>query len=149
MLQTISYLLTKLGNELIFFNSLEKSSCDSPPVKKKPEDKDSSEEEVFEVEASVNTKIEQASTTATDDTSGPDLTCSEQLPTTCSSPDPYVGGFPNTEGYLEDGIKDAKKCMGTKDKESSSSLDEKKVFYMQSNVLIFVYFSVVPSLVVI
>jgi hypothetical protein len=66
-----------------------------------------------------------------DDTSGPDLTCSEQLPTNCASPDPYTGDFPEGERFYQNGVEnesvDARNR--SKEKDSSSSLDEAKVSY--------------------
>jgi hypothetical protein len=66
-----------------------------------------------------------------DDTSGPDLTCSEQLPTNCASPDPYTGDFPEGQRFYQNGVEnenvDARNR--SKEKDSSSSLDEAKVSY--------------------
>ena len=111
---------------------LETSSADSPPAKKKADDKDSSAEEVFEGDTteSPNKETNDAENEPNvDDTSGPDLTCSEQLPTNCASPDPYTGEFPEGEGFYGNGVENESAGNGSKEKDSSSSFDEGKVSY--------------------
>ena len=116
--------------KMLFVIFLETSSPDSPPAKKKPDDKDSSSEDVFEGDTtggpSKETNNSEPEPTV-DDTSGPDLTCSEQLPTNCASPDPYTGDFPEGERFYENGVENADAGNGSKEKDSSSSLDEGKV----------------------
>ena len=110
---------------------LDTSSSGSPPAKKKPDDKDSSTEDVFESEAAKSPTENEANghepEPIVDDPNGPDLTCSEQLPTNCASPDPYSGEFPAGERFYRNGVENASTGNGAKEKESSSSLDEGKV----------------------
>ena len=107
--------------------SLESSFAESPPAKRKPEGNDSPTEEVFEAESPSKQTIDPEDTEhepTADDTSGPDLTCSEQLPTHCSSPDPYTTEFPEGDRFYRNGVEGAE--PGAKEKDSSSSLDEGK-----------------------
>ena len=110
---------------------LDTSSSGSPPAKKKPDDKDSSTEDVFESETAKSPTEKEANEhepePIVDDPNGPDLTCSEQLPTNCASPDPYSGEFQGGERFYGNGVEDASTVNGAKEKESSSSLDEGKV----------------------
>ena len=119
------------GNEHDRYIS-ETSSADSPPTKKKPCDKDSSAEEVFESETTESPRKETNDAEpepSVDDTSGPDLTCSEQLPTNCASPDPYTGVFTEGERFYRNGVEceSVDTANRPKEKDSSSSLDEAKV----------------------
>ena len=114
------------------FCNLETSSTESPPAKKKPSDKESSSEEVFEdstTESPSKKTNDLQPEPSVEDTNGPDLTCSEQLPTNCASPDPYTGEFPDERRFFENGVKNTEAGNGSKEKDSSSSLDEGKVSY--------------------
>ena len=117
---------------------LETSSADFPPAKKKVDDKDSSaEEEVFEGDTTgspIKETNDAENEPNVDDTSGPDLTCSEQLPTNCASPDPYTGEFPEGESFYGNGVENESAGNGSKEKDSSSSFDEGKVSYFVFNL---------------
>ena len=115
----------------LYFVFSDTSCSDSPQAKKKADDKDSSTEDVFEAEATKSPTKKEASDPepepTVDDTNGPDLTCSEQLPTNCASPDPYSGEFPGGERFYRNGVENATTSNGSREKDSSSSLDEGKV----------------------
>ena len=71
-----------------------------------------------------------------DDASGPDLTCSEQLPTNCASPDPYTADFPESRRFYGNGVVAGGKSGNvSKEKDSSSSLDEAKVSIPKSTIM--------------
>lgn len=60
---------------------------------------------------------------AIDDANTPDLTCSEQFPTNCVSPDPYTNEY---EAFFGNGIGGVENGAESKEKDSSSSVDEAK-----------------------
>lgn len=118
---------------------LETSSSDCTPSKKKLVDKDSSVE-VFEGNKtgsrSKNTNSPGVEATV-DEASGPDLTCSEELPMNCSSPDTYAGDFPPGESFYRNSKMSSDAAnTGSREKDTSSSIDDGKVSFIISCVML-------------
>ena len=106
-------------------------SDESPPAKRKHEESTVSEV-VFDEKKSpdcVKLSNDPASPgveTAMDETNTPDLTCSEQLPTNCVSPDPYTNEYPRNDRFFGNGVGGEQNGSELKEKDCSSSFDEVK-----------------------
>lgn len=61
-----------------------------------------------------------------DDANTPDLTCSEQLSTNCVSPDPYTNEYLGNDVFFANGFDGVVNDAESKEKDSSSSVDEAK-----------------------